>query len=96
MNKMKNELQAPGGFSAFLKFEKMITPTIITIIFLIGVALNTLVALGMVITGIFSHYGGGVQVLTGLVTLILGPVFVRIWCELMIVIFKIYEEMIKK
>ena len=71
----------------------MITPTIIQVIFWIGVAFCVLGGLATVIAGAASHYGGGSMVLRGLTVLILGPLFVRIYCELLIVIFRIHDRL---
>ncbi len=70
-------------FSAFLKFNRFITPTLIQVIFWIGV-------IGSVIGGISSMVGGRVWI--GLLTLILGPLFTRIWCELVIVLFQLEKN----
>ena len=80
-------------FNDFLKFDKMITPVIIKIIFWIGLVVSVIIALGMIISGLGSPWGGGLQVLTGLITLVLGPLMVRIYCELLIVIFKINDSL---
>jgi hypothetical protein len=77
----------------FLKFDKMITPVIIKVIFWIGLVASVIIALGMIISGLGSRLGGGIEVLTGLVTLVLGPLMVRIYCELLIVIFKINDSL---
>ena len=79
----------------FVKFNTMITPSIIKILFWIGVAISVLGGIGMIIAGIVASYGGGVLVLSGFATLILGPLFTRIYCELLIVIFKIHENLQK-
>lgn len=70
-------------FSAFLKFNQFITPTLVQVIFWIGV-------IGSVIGGISSMVGGRVWI--GLLTLILGPLFTRIWCELVIVLFQLEKN----
>jgi hypothetical protein len=69
----------------------MITPKIITFIYWlllladIGYGLNTM----------FSGYSGFTftKFITGLAYIVIGAVAVRIWCELMIVIFKINENL---
>lgn len=76
----------------FLSFDKMITPMIIKILFWVGVALSVLVGLGTIISGLNSYYGGGVEILMGLFMIILGPVVVRIYCELLIIFFKMQES----
>lgn len=77
----------------YLKFRKMITPTIIQILFWVGVAgavLGALVMMGMS----FGRYGGGAaQFLGGLVFLVVGPVMVRIYCELLILFFRMNETL---
>jgi len=77
----------------FLKFRKMITPVIIQILFWIGVA-------GMVIAGLvtmatsFGRFGGGAgQFFGGFFMIILGPVGVRIYCELLILLFRMNETL---
>lgn len=68
----------------FLAFKKMITPTFIQIIFWLGVA-------GAVIFGLISIFSG--DFLPGLLTLILGPIMVRIYCEIMIVFFRMQQSL---
>ena len=86
---------AYGGeaMDRFLNFDKMITPTIIKIIFWIGVVLSVLLGLGMIVSGFGSYYGGGFQVFMGLVTIVVGPIIVRIYCELLIVVFKMHDAL---
>ncbi len=77
----------------FLSFRKMITPLIIQIVFWVGVVLSVIGGIGMIISGAGARFGGGNQVLTGLIMLFLGPLFVRIYCELLIVMFRINETL---
>lgn len=70
-------------------FDAMLTPKIITFVY-------WLMLLGALVSGLsamFSHSGGGF--LTGLLILVGGAVGSRIWCELMIVLFKIHENLQK-
>ena len=63
-----------------LFFDKMIVPKIILVIYWLLVVLCVLGGLvGMFTTGFFA----------GLMVIIFGPLAIRIYCELMIVIFKI-------
>ena len=71
----------------FLNFRQFITPVIIQILFWIGVAFCVIV--GLVTMG--NPSSGGV--IGGLALIIFGPIFVRIYCELLILIFKIYERL---
>lgn len=77
----------------FLKFRKMITPAIIQVLFWVGVAISAIS--GLVVMGSsFGRYGGGwATFLSGLLMLVLGPVVVRIYCELLILFFRMNETL---
>ena len=77
----------------FLDFKQMITPMFIRIIFIIGVVLSVISGLVMIVTGAQSKFGGGAQVLFGVLYIFLGPLVCRIYCELLIVIFRILDEL---
>ena len=74
----------------FWAFRRMITPLIIQIIFWIG-------AIGLFIGGIVgiatAHDGGAGQIVWGILLMILGPLWVRIWCELLILFFRMNETL---
>ena len=82
-------------FQKFLSFDEMVTPLIIKIIYWIGIVASVVSGLVSIIQGINSYYGGGAMVIGGLLMIILGPIFTRVWCELMIVMFKIYENLVE-
>jgi len=69
----------------FLKFRKMLTPLIIQIVFWIGVVVA-------VISGLVQMFSGE-SFLYGLVMILIGPIIVRIYCELLIVIFSINDTL---
>ena len=77
----------------FLSFRRMITPVIIQILFWVGVVLCVLGGLISIIQGASAHYGGGGAVLGGLLTMLLGPVLVRVYCEILIIFFRINETL---
>lgn len=69
-------------------FDSMLTPKIITVVYWLGL-------LSIVIGGLstmFGHYG---SIWSGLGIIIGGAIGVRIWCELLIVLFKIHENLQK-
>jgi hypothetical protein len=72
----------------FLAFRRMITPIIIQILFWIG-------AIGFFIGGIVtiatSKDADAGQIAGGIILMILGPVFVRIGCEMLILFFRMNE-----
>lgn len=72
-------------------FDTMITPKIITFLYWI-------MLLGVLGYGLSTMFGGFQgftfgKFIEGLLYIAGGAVFVRIWCELMIVIFKINENL---
>jgi hypothetical protein len=71
----------------FLSFRKMITPLFIQVIFWLMVGL-------CVLGGLINMFQGGVNIFVGLVMIVLGPLFIRIYCELLIVLFRIYDELV--
>ncbi len=77
----------------FLKFRKMITPVIIQVLFWVGVAGTVIAALVVMAMSFGSSGGGAAQFLGGLILLVLGPVGVRIYCELLILFFRMNETL---
>jgi hypothetical protein len=76
-----------------LFFDSMLTPKIINFVYwlaLLGVVVSGLVSM-------FAGYGGltFARFLTGLVVIVGGAIGARIWCELLIVLFKIHENIRK-
>src|SRR5689334_13292938 len=72
----------------FLSFRKMITPIFIQAIFWIMVGI-------VVIAGLITMATGGSQgVFSGLIAIVIGPLFIRIYCELLIILFRIYDELV--
>lgn len=77
----------------FLTFKKMITPVIIQILFWILAGLSIIVGLVAIVSGASSNFGGGAQVFGGLLLLVLGPIAVRVYCEILIVVFRMNETL---
>ena len=90
----------------FLNFRKMITPTIIQILFWIGLAVSILGGLGTLIfsfiaagaansqgtagVGVFMVFAG---LIGGILQAAFGVLLTRIWCELIILSFRIYDTL---
>jgi len=68
----------------YLTFEKMIAPVVIQVIFWIGVV-------GVVIAGLLTLFSS--SFLAGLATIILGPLVIRIYCEILLVFFRILDNL---
>jgi hypothetical protein len=84
--------------SEFIAFKKFITPPFIMIIYIIGALVITIgsivvMAAGYTVPGQAST-SGAAGVVVGLVLLIFGNLFWRIFCEYMIVQFRIYDELV--
>ena len=70
---------------AFFNYEYMITPGILKI-------LSYIAAVVVVIMGIFALTADAV---TGISMIVLGPIVIRIYAELMLVVFEIHGELKK-
>ena len=77
----------------FLSFRKMITPVIIQALFWLGTVICVLSGLIGIIAGARTSFGGGRAVLFGLFLMFVGPVLVRIYCEILIVLFRMNESL---
>ncbi|WP_152657667.1 DUF4282 domain-containing protein [Oceanobacillus sp. CFH 90083] len=73
----------------FFSFEEMITPIIIKVLFWVGLAASVLFGLTTIFSGIVEEEF--LLILTGLIIIIVGTLLVRVYCELLIIMFKIYE-----
>ena len=76
----------------FLAFRTMLTPIIIQVIFWVGVVICVIAGLIYILTGV-GQYGGGPNVVKGVILLFLGPIAVRIYCEILIIFFRINETL---
>jgi len=80
-------------FEKFFSFDRMITPSIIKVLFWIGVVVSVIGGLATIIGGIAAPYGGGTMVLSGILGIIFGPLITRVYCELLILLFKINDNL---
>jgi len=80
-----------SNFNQFLNFDKMITPKFIIYIFVISFVIDIILGLFLVFTG-FSQESFLLFFL-GIGTLVIGPLFSRIYSEELLVKFKIFEEL---
>ena len=72
----------------FLTFRRMITPIIVQGAFLVSIIL----CIGF---GIYVMWGGGFRILFGLLLMIFGPFVVRIWCEVVLLLFRMNRNLIE-
>lgn len=89
MTDYESQARADTAIRDFFAFRKMITPLIIEILFWIGTIACIVMGLVSIVGGASMSYGGGAMIFVGLSWIVLGPIAVRIYCELLIVIFSI-------
>jgi hypothetical protein len=71
-----------------LGFEKMVTPIVIRILYFLGL-------LVVLISGVGALFGGGFRgILTGFAILIFGAIMVRVYSELLILLFRIHDNLV--
>jgi hypothetical protein len=64
----------------YLTFRRLITPSLVQIVFWLGLVFIVIIGLGTMFTWSFWQ---------GLAILVLGPLVLRIYCEIVIVLFRI-------
>ena len=70
----------------FLLFRQMIAPVVLQVVFWIGVVL-------CLIFGFIAMGQGGEGIVGGLMLIFFGPLLTRVYCEFLIVIFRIHETL---
>jgi len=75
----------------FFKFDKMFAPTIIKVLFWIGLVFAVLYSLTFIVTGLAA--GEFIVILVGILALVIGPLAVRLYSEMFIIMFKIHETL---
>ncbi len=72
-------------------FDAMLTPKILTFVYWLLLLASVVGGLNVMSGGYYGVTGSSVAL--GLGAMVLGAVGARIWCELLIVMFKIYENL---
>ena len=77
--------------SAFLSFDKMITPSVIKVVYWIGIVV-------IIISGIVGAFVGmkenALAPLGAILYVIVGLFVLRVYCELIMLWFKIHEDLV--
>lgn len=81
----------------YLTYRKMIIPILVPVMFWLGAFISVAFGILLFVTSFNVRDGGTqfIQCLIGLAYIIIGPIIIRIWCELMIVVFRIYESLVE-
>jgi hypothetical protein len=90
---LKYSVNEGGDMGDILAFRRMITPIIIKIVFWIG--LIVILALGIVaiVDGVSNDSDIGEVIAGGALILILGPIIWRVLCEILLLTFRIIENL---
>jgi hypothetical protein len=89
---LKNPLDmVPTNVRDYLSFKRMITPKLVNIFFWIGTIISVVIGLGLFIISLANINSQGI--ILGFLTMLLGPLVIRIYCELMVVFFRINETL---
>jgi hypothetical protein len=89
----RRRARSSSAFVDFLLFRRMIVPIFIQILFWIGVVGCLVAGILGIIQGVGARFGGAELILAGLALIFLGPFVLRIYCELIIVLFRINESL---
>jgi len=73
----------------FLSFRKMITPVLIQVIFWLT---SAAVAIALIASGAQQ---GGAAILVALVMIPIAILMIRVYCEVLIVLFRIYDTLVE-
>jgi hypothetical protein len=84
-------IRIDSKMKALLSFDNMLTPKIITIVYWLLLLLAVVGGIGSMFSGYGGFSFGGF--LMGLLYMVAGAVGARIWCELLIVLFKMNEAL---
>jgi hypothetical protein len=77
----------------FLAFRRMITPTIIKIVFWIGLIVILVLGIAAIVDGVTNDSDIGEVIAGGLLILILGPIIWRVFCEILLLAFRMIENL---
>ncbi len=77
----------------FLAFRKMLTPIIIQILFWLGLLACILGGLGAIVVGLIHIDRMPELIGFGILAVIFGPLAMRIYCEWLIVLFRINDTL---
>ncbi|HEX9883238.1 MAG TPA: DUF4282 domain-containing protein [Desulfobaccales bacterium] len=77
----------------FWAFRTMVTPLIIQVIFWVGAFVSLAVGAAMIIYGATDYDRVGRHIWKGVLLFCLGPLAVRVYCEILIIFFRMNETL---
>lgn len=81
----------PPSLGDYLSFKRMITPKIVNFFFWLGTVISIVIGLGMFIVSLVNFNSTGI--LSGFLMILIGPLLLRIYSELLIVFFRMNETL---
>ncbi|HLX19102.1 MAG TPA: DUF4282 domain-containing protein [Gaiellaceae bacterium] len=85
------ETQGQRSVADFLTFRTMLAPVVIQILFWLGIA--SVVVSGITYIAVGAKHHRGSEWAGGIALLVFGPLVVRLYCEILIVIFRINDSL---
>ncbi len=76
-----------------LAFRRMITPIIIKFVFWIGLSAILVLGIMVIVDGVSNDSDIGEVIAGGALILILGPIIWRVFCEILLLTFRIIENL---
>ena len=93
-HRMAESSVSSNDFASFLSFQTFATPVLVQIAFWIGVVVCLFIGGGIIESADRGRYGVNAELMwTGVFTILLGPLLLRIAAELVLVVFRIYEQL---
>jgi hypothetical protein len=84
-------------FGELLQWDRFITPSVIRVFYWLGLAMTGLAGLSLILTALgmmaINMVAGLLMLIASMVFILAGIIFVRIVCELVMVIFRINEHL---
>jgi hypothetical protein len=82
-----------GDMGDILAFRRMITPIIIKIVFWIGLIGILVLGIMVIVDGVSNDSDIGEVIAGSVLILILGPIIWRVFCEILLLTFRIIENL---
>ena len=76
----------------YLLFKKFVTPIVIELLFWLGVGLCLAEGIAMIAFSA-GRFPNGYGIFSGILTILIGPIVVRVLCELVMAIFGIHDAL---
>lgn len=89
--KIESEAKQTASESGFFSFQKMISVTLIKILYALGMIIIIIGGIVMIAQGSDTYRNGDALVIGGIALIIFGNIFWRIICEGWIIIFSLHE-----